>query len=148
MPIPFHRNFEEINLRFYVRPKNKTRERRGVVFIAEIVPRWAVAAAARLIYGENYHSFPMKHSIVGQNSQWSLEYSWKMKNKWCSLQANVDGALEFPQKGSAEEFITEHYWGCSSTRNGGCIEYQVQHPQWRVRQCVFSKLEGDTRAIY
>jgi uncharacterized protein YqjF (DUF2071 family) len=148
LPIPFHRNFDEINLRFYVRPKNENMERRGVVFIAEIVPRWAVAVTARFIYGENYHSFPMKHSIVSQNSQQFLDYRWKMQNQWCSLQATADGALEFPQKGSVEEFITEHYWGYSGTRSGGCIEYHVQHPQWRVRQCVFSKFEGDAGAIY
>jgi uncharacterized protein YqjF (DUF2071 family) len=148
LPIPFHQNFDEINLRFYVRPKNKDPERRGVVFIAEIVPRWAVAATARLIYGENYRSFSMKHSLVSQNSRLLLEYGWKMRKQWCSLQATADGASDFPEKGSVEEFITEHYWGYSSTRSGGCIEYHVQHPQWKVRQCISSKFEGDASAMY
>jgi uncharacterized protein len=119
-----------------------------VVFIAEIVPNWAVVATARLIYGENYCRFSMKHSIVSQNSRQLLEYRWKMQNQWCSLQATADGTCDFPKKGSVEEFITEHGWGYSSTRSGGCIEYHVHHPQWRVQQCIFSKFEGDTRAIY
>ena len=39
-PIPFHRNFEEINLRFYVKRELPDETRRGVVFIKELVPRW------------------------------------------------------------------------------------------------------------
>src|SRR6186997_297859 len=40
VPIPGHRNFDEINLRFYVkRPMPDGTVRRGVTFIREIVPR-------------------------------------------------------------------------------------------------------------
>ena len=38
LPIPLHRNFEEVNLRFYVRKKSADMWRRGVVFIRELVP--------------------------------------------------------------------------------------------------------------
>src|ERR1700730_14672902 len=54
IPIPFHRNFEEVNLRFYVRRTVGDEVRRGVVFIKEIVPRWAIAAVARSVYNERY----------------------------------------------------------------------------------------------
>src|SRR5438128_2571069 len=47
VPVPFHRNFEEVNLRFYVRRKAGGEWRRGVVFIREIVPRRAIALVAR-----------------------------------------------------------------------------------------------------
>ena len=146
--VPFHEDFEEINLRFYVRPQNGYTERRGVVFISEIVPRWAIAATARLIYGEKYHAFAMQHSIVTQDLQQRLEYRWKMKNQWCSVKATADGQAAIPKKASLEEFITEHYWGYSSTRGGGCVEYHVAHPQWSVRQCIFGKFEGDARPLY
>ena len=43
LPIPLHRNFEEVNLRFYVRKKSADTWRRGVVFIRELVPRRAIA---------------------------------------------------------------------------------------------------------
>jgi uncharacterized protein YqjF (DUF2071 family) len=46
--IPFHSDFDEVNLRFYVRRREGTTMRRGVVFIREIVPKWAVAQDARL----------------------------------------------------------------------------------------------------
>ena len=45
--IPFHVNFEEVNLRFYVKRETRTEIRRGVVFIKEIVPRGAIAWVAR-----------------------------------------------------------------------------------------------------
>src|SRR4026208_556537 len=39
LAVPFHRNFEEVNLRFYVRRMASDGLRRGVVFVKEIVPR-------------------------------------------------------------------------------------------------------------
>ena len=48
LPIPFHRNFEELNLRFYVRRRAEGGWRRGVVFIREVVPRRAIAIVARV----------------------------------------------------------------------------------------------------
>src|SRR5262249_25689796 len=38
--IPFHANFDEVNLRFYVRRQDKSGPRRGVVFVREVVPRF------------------------------------------------------------------------------------------------------------
>jgi hypothetical protein len=63
LPIPLHRDFEEVNLRFYVRRKSADTWRRGVVFIRELVPRRAIALIARTCYGENYIALPMKHDI-------------------------------------------------------------------------------------
>src|SRR6185369_1491690 len=63
IPIPFHRNFEEVNLRFYVRRKVDDGWRRGVVFIKEIVPRAAIAFMARKLYNEPYIALPMAHRI-------------------------------------------------------------------------------------
>src|ERR1700693_3806285 len=63
LPIPFHANFDEVNLRFYVRRKEGSEDRRGVVFIAEVVPRYAIAATARFLYEENYRYCPMSHHV-------------------------------------------------------------------------------------
>src|SRR5215831_8739585 len=52
--IPFHSDFDEVNLRFYVRRVLEGEVRRGVVFIREVVPRWAIAATARRTYNEPY----------------------------------------------------------------------------------------------
>ncbi len=47
VPAFLHRDFEEVNLRFYVRRKAGGDTRRGVVFIREMVSLPLVAAAAR-----------------------------------------------------------------------------------------------------
>src|ERR1700684_744332 len=38
-PVPFHTDFDEVNVRFYVHRKEGSDDRRGVVFIAEAVPK-------------------------------------------------------------------------------------------------------------
>ena len=58
VPIPLHRDFEEVNLRFYMRRKSADNWRRGVVFIRELVPRRAIALVARAFYGERYVAPP------------------------------------------------------------------------------------------
>jgi hypothetical protein len=84
----------------YVRRKESDEDRRGVVFIAEIVPRQAVATMARLIYGENYVCLPMKHRICADGSKRTAEYKWQVKNQWCHLNAQVMGAPELPREGA------------------------------------------------
>ncbi|MES2569397.1 MAG: DUF2071 domain-containing protein, partial [Verrucomicrobiota bacterium] len=59
---PFHRDFEEVNLRFYVRRKVGGEWRRGVVFIREMVPRQIIALIARVVFGEPYSALPMRLS--------------------------------------------------------------------------------------
>ena len=59
--VPFHVNFEEVNLRFYVRRREGSEWRRGVVFIKEIVPKPALTWVANTIYREHYETLPMEH---------------------------------------------------------------------------------------
>ena len=110
-PVPFHTDFDEINVRFYVHRKEGGGDRRGVVFIAEIVPRRAIATTARLVYGENYRYLPMKHFIETEKLNKTVEYQWRVGGQWCRLSAQTVGLPAHPQEGSLEQFITEHYWG-------------------------------------
>ena len=50
--------------------------------------------------------------------------------------------------GSEEEFITEHYWGYSSLRGGGAVEYKVEHPRWRVWPLLRPVLDCDVATLY
>jgi hypothetical protein len=74
LPMPFHQAFEEVNLRFYVKRSLK----RGVVFIRELVPKFAVAAIARFAFNENYSSVPMSHLIEtsADGAVAEAEYAW------------------------------------------------------------------------
>jgi len=139
IPIPFHRDFDEVNLRFYVRRLIGTELRRGVVFFREIVPKRAVAAVARLAYGENYVALPMQHRI----SKDSAEYRWRHRGAWNSIRVQAAGGAALAaggslEHGSLEHFITEHYWGYSHR-----YEYNVQHPSWNVRLANAARFEGD-----
>jgi uncharacterized protein YqjF (DUF2071 family) len=151
MPIPFHRNFEEINLRFYVRRKGPEGWRRGVVFVKEIVPRWAIATVARVVYNENYVAHPMSHAIAlpeGGVGNGSVEYRWRFLSKTHSVGATFAGKASLPVAGSEEEFITEHYWGYARQRDGGTVEYQVSHPQWGVWPATTARLDCDVANFY
>jgi uncharacterized protein len=144
LPIPMHSNFEEVNLRFYVRRQMGNEVRRGVVFIQETVPRRAIAFVARTFYNENYIALPMAHDIhsIAGNSL-SAAYRWKSGNNWNEIKLETSGSCELPSEGSVEQFITEHYWGYAAQPGGGCVEYRVTHPSWRVWQVRESAFEGD-----
>ena len=151
--IPGHRNFEEVNLRFYVRRRAEDGWRRGVVFVKEIVPRWAIATTARLLYGEKYVALPMRHSITGDPARGGMyvTYGWRQRyfrGPWSGIGALVSGAAKEALPGSEEEFITEHYWGYSSLGDGGSVEYQVEHPRWRVWPLQRPVLDCDVVALY
>jgi len=148
LPIPFHTDFDEVNLRFYVRRNEGSETRRGVVFIAEIVPKQAIAKTARLIYGENYTSLPMRHRVHTEGLKKTAEYEWQVNGQWCKLSSLAQGDPAHPQEGSLEQFITEHYWGYSNQRRGGCLEYHVSHAPWRVWRSTAALFEGDASALY
>jgi uncharacterized protein len=146
--VPLHSNFDEVNLRFYVRHKEGDENRRGVVFIAEIVPKRAVATLARLLYGENYRCLPMKHHICSEAGKKTASYLWQIKNQWCKLTAQETSASQLPGEGSLEQYITEHYWGYSTQRGGGSIEYHVSHVPWKVSMGTSARFEGDATELY
>ena len=105
--IPGHRDFEEVNLRFYVRRKVADGWRRGVVFVKEIVPRFAIASTARLLYGEKYVSLPMRHSVIGNPDSGDptrgglyVMYGWHFQGRWNGIGAVVGGAAKEAAPGS------------------------------------------------
>lgn len=148
LPIPGHINFEELNLRFYVRRKGPEGWRRGVVFIKELVPRWAIATTARLVYNENYISLPMRHEIMRGEGETAVSYQWRWQKAWHSVQIQAQGQPQPLQPGSQEEFITEHYWGYARQRDGGTVEYQVEHPPWNVWQAANCQFTCDVASLY
>jgi uncharacterized protein YqjF (DUF2071 family) len=147
LPIPLHRDFEEVNLRFYVRKKSADTWRRGVVFIRELVPRPAIALVARACYGENYLAIPMKHEIEHVDLKLNVAYSWRHGRKWESLKMRASGEPQDIPAGSHAEFITEHYWGYTSLRSG-CGEYRVEHPRWKLWNASEFELNADVATLY
>ena len=148
LPVPMHSNFDEVNLRFYVRRQTRDEVRRGVVFIREVVPRRAIAFVARTFYNENYVALPMAHEIRTVGNSLKVAYRWRSENRWSTISLETEGNSELPGEGSMEQFITEHYWGYAAQPGGGCVEYRVAHPAWRVWQARQSAFEGDAEKFY
>ena len=149
LPALFHQNFEEVNLRLYVRRKIGAESRAGVAFIREMVPLPLVAEMARLTYNEPYRTVPMQHTLVETNGHLqSVEYLFGGPRNQCRLAVHVDGPAQEMKRGSDEEFLSERGWGYTRQRDGGTIEYRVEHPRWRVWPDARWELDGPLGEFY
>jgi uncharacterized protein YqjF (DUF2071 family) len=149
LPALFHQNFEEVNLRFYVRRKVEGEWRSGIVFIREMVPLFLVAETARLTYNEPYRTVPMQHTIVKTNGEMqSVEYQFGGGRERCTFALHVVGPLSEMDRGSEEEFICERGWGYTRQRNGGTIEYRVEHARWRIWPGARHEITGPLETFY
>jgi uncharacterized protein YqjF (DUF2071 family) len=148
--IPRHTTFEEVNLRFYVcRTAPSGELRRAVVFVRELVPRWAIATGARLIYNEPYLSVPMsRRSTLTADEGGSVSYAWSFRGERFVLAAEASGPARRPPPGSEAEFITEHYWGYTRQPDGGTLEYHVEHPAWLTWEAASAGISGPVSALY
>ncbi|WP_231490744.1 YqjF family protein [Pedobacter sp. Leaf170] len=145
--IPFHTNFEEVNLRFYVKFKDGNEWKRGVVFLKEIVPLPAITFVANTIYKEHYQTLPMKHAWIEHKQELEVEYLWKNKS-WNKFSVAASPKAEPIAIGSEEEFITEHYWGYTKLGVNKTSEYGVEHPRWEVYPIKDYKIDVDFGVNY
>ncbi len=142
--VPFHVNFEEVNLRFYVRREAEDELRRGVVFVKEIVPRYAIAKVARSLYGEPYECWEMSHDRAGDR----VEYGWNKGTCSNHLSVRRGESLGVPAEGSHGEFIIEHYWGYTKRAAGRTDEYKVEHPKWELFTAEEAHIDVDFACTY
>jgi uncharacterized protein len=153
IPIPGHRDFDEINLRFYVRRRQAGGDwTRAVVFVRELVPRRAIALVARWCYNEPYSAVPMGHELQMDGAEHGqpgrAAYAFRLADHWHRLEVVTLGQPAIPEPGSAAAFVAEHYWGYTVQRDGGTKEYRVEHPKWRVWETETAELECDVGAVY
>jgi uncharacterized protein len=130
IPVPFHTDFPEINLRFYVRQGHK----RGVMFIKELVPRFFVAELANRVYNEPY-SVANMHSEYDLNELNELEVYHKVTDEHGithSLRFFVEPTTVLPASESTETFLKEHEWGFGIGHDGQLTSFRVEHPEWRI----------------
>lgn len=143
-----HVNFEEVNLRFYVKRECHGELRRGVVFVKEIVPRRCIALLARRLYNENYIAAPMSHEIERSSEEMRVRYAWQLGGRTNSVSARCPGSCGVMLVGSPQEFIAEHYWGYCRQRDGSTLEYQVAHPRWHVAEVHDCQFDCDVASVY
>jgi len=146
---PFHVNFEEANLRYYIKRFDGTQWKRGVGFVSEIVPKPLVANMANLLYNEHYSTAKMGHRIIEKPDSLFVEYSWKKRNQLRNvLQINAVPELQDIEISSEEEFIFEHYFGYNKFNGTSTVEYAVQHPRWKVYPVISFSIECDIENLY
>ncbi|MCA9236030.1 MAG: DUF2071 domain-containing protein [Planctomycetales bacterium] len=152
LPIPGHVDFDEVNLRLYVRRRGPEGWRRGVVFVRELVPRRAIAWVARTVYNENYAYAAMSHCIASRADEWAppatLEYWWTWSRRESRVLMQPAAIAHELQPGSLDQFIAEHYWGYCRQRDGGTKEYQVAHPPWRVAPAEQFEFQANVAELY
>jgi uncharacterized protein YqjF (DUF2071 family) len=148
LKIPWHVNFEEVNLRFYVKYEEEGTVKRGVVFIKEIVPRSAITFVANTLYREHYQTLKMRHEWRQEESSRLFGYSWKTGKKWNRFEVTTElNSIEM-EEDSETEFITEHYWGYSRQGANKTFEYEVTHPKWNHYPVTEHKIDVDYAKTY
>ena len=142
-------NFEEVNLRYYIKYFDGKDWKRGVGFISEIVPQFLVASIANLFYNEHYSTATMDHIINHSNNDLQVTYRWKKKNQdWNLMWVKADTELKNIEVGSEEEFIFEHYYGYNKLNEVTTIEYSLAHPRWQVYRVTDFKLDCNVEKLY
>ncbi len=135
VPVPFHVNFDELNLRFYVLRRMPDGEvRRGVVFVREYVPRFAIATTARLLYQEPYVAVPMRHRLALDGKAKEVEYAVRVEGAWHALSGRAEGPAFSVTEDPEADFIVEHYWGYTRRTAEVTGEYRVVHVPWHVQR--------------
>ncbi|HWB28702.1 MAG TPA: DUF2071 domain-containing protein [Chitinophagaceae bacterium] len=146
--VPMFTNFEEFNLRFYVRFKDDGIWKRGVVFVKEIVPKRLVSTIANTVYGEHYACCPMKNSLVRDEDTLAVKYEWRYKNEWNFIDVKAGGTAKPLPENSEAEFITEHFWGYTRLKDNITSEYKVEHPRWNIHPVYSYGIRCNTRDLY
>ncbi|HEY8968360.1 MAG TPA: DUF2071 domain-containing protein [Puia sp.] len=151
--VPYHTDFPEVNLRFYVRHRQDGQWKRGVVFINEVVPKPAITWVANTLFREHYKTLPMRYEDHTEGKDLRVSYQWKYREHWNRLTVDADAVPAALPPESKEEFITEHFWGYASMGPASCGEYEVAHPRWNIHPvkshdivCDFGGLYGETFA--
>lgn len=142
--IPWHINFEEVNLRFYVKRETADEIRRGVVFVKEIVPRLAISLVARTLYGEPYETWQMSH----QQTEKDLTYNWSKSGNSNRMHVEKGSEIGVPDENSHGEFIIEHYWGYTKRSSNQTAEYKVEHPKWNLFDVNYAEIDVDFGFTY
>ena len=149
VPIPIFGNFEEINLRFYVkRIEENNIPKRGVVFINETIPYPIVAWVANKLYNEHYTVVPTKHEIIIGTTSKKVKFEWLLNKKWNSIAVETSNTSKKMERNSLESFIYEHYYGYTITADNKTEEYKLQHPSWKVSEVLNYEIECDFEAMY
>lgn len=148
LQVPFHKNFEEINLRFYVKRFDGASWRKGTVFISEIADKTALSTLANTFFHENYKTLPTKQEIEEAHESIKARYSWQYDEQWQQFEV-ISSTLASPYaKGSEAEFILDRPWGYGKHGDEETNEYKISHPAWPPYEVQEYSIQVDFMKIF
>lgn len=154
LPVPFHRNFNEVNLRFYVKhvhPETGELER-GVVFIKEFVTSPLVALTARTFFKENYHTAMVSSEIVfapeAVDEPQEVSYSWHNRRGEACVAVQTRGGRVDLSTSTEAAFFSEHYLGFTRKSANETLSYRVRHEPWDFWQLSKFEITGNWEEFY
>ena len=77
-----------------------------------------------------------------------VSYEWRSRAGWNRLSLAPQARAIPAEEGSEEQFITEHYWGYAAQRDGGSIEYRVEHPKWNIQRAAEAEADVAVAEVY
>jgi uncharacterized protein len=142
-------NFEEVNLRYYIKYFDGTVWKRGVGFISEIVPSKIIATMANVLYNEHYSTAKMSHVLEIKDDLIHVQYNWQKKaGSVNQMEITAENIAQKIIPHSEEEFILEHYYGYNKLNETTTIEYSLAHPTWEVYPILKHKLDCNVEELY
>ena len=110
----------------------------------DIVPKAAIAAVARTLYGEPYERWAMSND----RSDTHVGYGWNKGACSNSISVTRGKNLGAPAADSHGEFIIEHYWGYTKRGENRTDEYRVEHPKWEMFEAIDPQIDVDFGCTY
>ena len=148
------RRFAEINLRFYVRPADRSDDRKGVVFLKQLVPHRLIALGARCFSREPMSVLPtaMSHEFEpveppNGDVRQRLRYGWRNYGRAEGLRVASSGSTYLAKAGSLDEFLTARYWGYNGQSGGRVRTYRITRDAWSLAPVVDYELDCDARSL-
>lgn len=146
--VPYHNNFEEINLRFYVKREiTPGKWRSEVAFTKLFFPRPALTLVAKYMYKENYETLKMRHSW-SENENYLLTSYGLNKNGWNNFEIKSDKKSMKIDSNSSEFFFSKQYWGTSQIDHKSSTIYKIEHPDWEAYNVFNWNVSFDFKTIF
>ncbi len=147
------RRFAEVNLRFYVQPASADGDRRGVVFLRQLVSNPFVAFAGRRILREPMLTTPVTCKVESEDSvdrqrRLGLRYQWRNGSHDAALRITASGDAYLAEPGSLEEFVTARYWGYNGTSGSRVRAYRISREPWSLVPVIDHELNIDAETRF
>lgn len=130
--VPFYSDFEEINLRFYVKRFDGAEWRKGTVFLSEIVNKKALGLLANTLAREHYQILPTSQEIRETEDRLDVNYSWKFREKEQFLRVIGSKLITPYEQHSESDFILDRLYGYGRINEEVSNEYSISHNTWQT----------------